>query len=361
MKDRLVGFVEALRAAGLRPGPSESIDAVRAVAVAGVERPVFRECLAATLVKEHADRLLFDDVFDRYFAVPGRERRGAKKPPPLAADEGGSGGGDGSGHIEGPRDQRLDRLHERERGRKLARHRSLRELPFRDMSALQVEESRELAEELARRFRVRWSRRLRRARRGRLDMRRTIRRSMSRGGVALELLFRKPRPGKTNLVALVDVSFSTAVAADFLLALLAPSRGFFRRVTLFAYVDTMVEFSYEGGQVVPHDRIDVNARSDFGKVLSRFLDQHGGRLDRNTVVLILGDARNNRLPPRADVLARLRQKARLVLWLNPESPERWDTGDSVMRAYARHVDMLLAAHNLATLETALNGLATRIS
>lgn len=177
----------------------------------------------------------------------------------------------------------------------------------------------------------------------------------------MELLFRKPRPGKTNLVALVDVSFSTAVAADFLLALLAPSRGFFRRVTLFAYVDTMVEFSYEGGQVVPHDRIDVNARSDFGKVLSRFLDQHGGRLDRNTVVLILGDARNNRLPPRADVLARLRQKARLVLWLNPESPERWDTGDSVMRAYARHVDMLLAAHNLATLEAALNGLATRIS
>ena len=72
MKEQLVGFVDALRQAGLTPSVSESLDAVAAVARAGIDRPVLRETLAATLVKDHADRGTFDDVFDRYFALPMR-------------------------------------------------------------------------------------------------------------------------------------------------------------------------------------------------------------------------------------------------------------------------------------------------
>jgi len=113
----------------------------------------------------------------------------------------------------------------------------------------------------------------------------------------------------------------------------------------------------EHGHVIPHDRIDLNARSDFGRVLLQVADRHASRIGRNTVLLILGDARNNRRPPRADVLARLQQQARALIWLNPERRERWDTGDSVMSTYAARCDSVINAWNARTLLAALHALA----
>lgn len=365
MKERLVGFLEELRRAGVGASVSEGLDAAAAVALAGVERSVLREALAATLVKDHADRPVFDQVFDRYFAVPARERRKGLRSQPAEQGEG-QGRGEGAGRGQGERPgeargearERRERRHgERQRepgpAQRLARRRALREMPFREMDPRQVEEVSDLVEDLGQRFRSRWARRIRRAQRGRLDMRRTIRRSMGRGGVPIELLLRRPRPGKSDLLALVDLSYSTETAARFLLALLTPARRFFRRATFFAFVDAIAEVSYENDHVVPHGPLDLNARSDFGRVLQALWQVHEPGITRNTVLLVLGDARNNRRPPRVDLLARLHREARAVVWLNPDAPERWNTGDSVIETYAREIDMLFPAHNLRTLASAL--------
>ncbi len=365
MQERLLGFIDALRQAGLTPSVSESLDAARAVAQAGIERPVLRECLAATLVKDHAERMLFDQVFDRYFAAPRRARTPGERRQAEAAGEGGGGAGVGvrrAAEREGQRgEQQRERQVQRPRGaapepraaEQLAQQRALSVRPFRDMGPRDTEALRALVEALARQFRRRCARRMRQARRGRLDMRRTIRRALSRGGVPMELLLRRPRPGKSDLVALVDLSFSTATAAQFLLALLVPARPFFRRVTLLGYVDAPVEISVEGGHVVPHAPLDLAARSDFGNVLRLFGTRFEAGLGRNTVLLVLGDARNNRRPPRADLLARLQRAVRAVVWLNPEPPARWNTGDSVMATYARYASTVLAAHDPRTLDAAL--------
>jgi len=367
MKDRLVEFIATLRDAGLRPSPAESLDAMAAVSAAGLEREVLREALASSLVKDHADRPSFDDAFDRFFAAPGR-RRGKRKQPRSSHEGVGAGpGGEGAGQGRARPDSGVRGSADRERAgeprrrqaredrasRAAARRRQLREMPFREMGPDDVEEAAELGREMSRRFRCRWSRRLRHARHGRLDMRRTIRRSMGHGGVPIELLLRRPRPGKTDLIALVDLSYSTATAAEFLLSLLAPAGHFFRRRLLFGYVDEPVEISFEQGQVIPHEALDLNARSDFGKVLQRFCGRYEPLVGRNSVLLVLGDARNNRRPPRTDLLARLRERVRAVVWLNPEIPPRWNTGDSVMATYARHTDLLLAAHDLRSLDAAL--------
>ncbi len=155
-------------------------------------------------------------------------------------------------------------------------------------------------------------------------------------------------------MALCDVSASVAVVSDLLLALLAPAAEYFRRVRTFAYVDGLCEVSFENGYVVPHETLDLYARSDFGKVLQQFWAEEGGPLlTRNTIVLILGDARNNRRPPRADLLARMRDRAKKLIWLNPEPRERWNTGDSVMSAYAPACDLVLECENLNELLSAL--------
>jgi len=370
MKEQLIGFIDALRQAGLSPSISESLDAAVAVGTAGIDRSVLRESLAATLIKDHADRAVFDAVFDRYFALPARAR-GRTAPPPTAREGEGSGrGGPGDGRGRQPeqgrsgrgdeeqREQRTDSMREAARSAdKLAQRRALLAKPFRDMDAREVESLRELVAELSRRLRVRWSRRAVRATRGKLDLRRTIRRALARGGVPIELLLRTARPGKADLLALVDLSFSTATAAEFLLGLLAPARTFFRRVTLLAYVDRPCAVSFEGGHVVPHEAFDLNARSDFGAVLSRVEERADVVLGRNTVVLILGDARNNRRPPRADILQRLHRRVRSIVWLNPDPPQRWNTGDSVIATYDRHCDALLAADSPRTLARALDALS----
>ncbi len=370
MKERIISFIGALRQAGISPSLGESLDAVAAIGCAGIERRVLRESLAATLVKDHADRATFDEVFDRHFALPVRARRKAQRHQRVPESTGAGGTGEeGAGRglqkegalgigEEKREEQRVGEQNRSSRSsRELAQRRAIASLPFRDMDPRQVEMLGDLVEELGRRFRRRCARRVKRASRGRLDMRRTIRRALSRGGVPIELLLRHPRPGKSDLVALVDLSFSTATAAAFLLALLAPARPYFRRLTLVAYVDAPAEISFERGHIVPHEPLDLNARSDFGNVLRRFSERYEVTLGRNSVLLILGDARNNRRPPRADILKRLRQRVRSVVWLNPEPAGRWNAGDSVMSTYARHVDILLAAHDAKTLVAALAELA----
>lgn len=365
MKAQLLGFFDALRQAGLAPSVGETLDAAAAVRVAGIERPVLREALAAALIKDVAERATFDDVFERYFALPpgaGRRRRPAEPREGGGSGRGGEGAGRGQPNQEGragqrPPDEPRGERAEPSRAGLLARRRALAERPFREMEPDEVEALDDLVAELGRRLRARFARRQRRASRGRVDMRRTIRRALSRGGVPIEVLLRRPRPGKSELLALVDVSYSTATAADFLLALLAPARRYFRRVTLLAYVDRPCAVSFEGGHVVPHERLDLNARSDFGNVLKLLGERWDVALGRNTVLLVLGDARNNRRPPRADLLAALHRGVRRVVWLNPEPPARWDTGDSVMRTYTRHCDAVLAASNPRTLADALGALA----
>src|SRR5580692_2516195 len=74
LRDQLVNFVASLRDAGVRISVAESIDAMNAVAAVGLERARMHEALAAALIKDEADRVTFDEAFDRFFTAPRRNR-----------------------------------------------------------------------------------------------------------------------------------------------------------------------------------------------------------------------------------------------------------------------------------------------
>jgi hypothetical protein len=391
MRDVILNFINDLRQAGLRISLSESMDAMQAMAVIGIERDFLREALAASLVKEEEDRPVFDEIFARFFAGPGRKRKG-KLEKQTGEGEGQRTKETGmrSRAQEQPTEKRKtveqssqpqkeqQKQQERrvvqeteERGEKagreaeedklqaqqktkLALRRALLEKPFKEFDARDVESAKELVEELTRRLRGRLSRRYKRGLRGRLDFRRTFRASVARGGAPIELFWRYRRPGKPDLVALCDLSGSVAVVSDFLLALIAPAAEYFRRVHTFAYVDRLCAVSFENGYVVPHETLDLYARSDFGKVLQQFWGEGGEQLlTRNTIVLVLGDARNNRRPPRPDLLARMYDRVKKLIWLNPEPRARWNTGDSVMSVYTQSCDLVVGCGNLKELLNAL--------
>ena len=115
MRARVLAFVQDLRSRGIGASVAETLDAVAAVATAGIERPVLREALAATLVKDERDRAAFDVLFDEAFPLvgapeaPGRRKR--RRAGGAPAEPGGTAAATAKGRAAGrrsldPRDAR---------------------------------------------------------------------------------------------------------------------------------------------------------------------------------------------------------------------------------------------------------------
>jgi hypothetical protein len=81
--------------------------------------------------------------------------------------------------------------------------------------------------------------------------------------------------------------------------------------------------------------------------------RHADVLGRGTLLLVLGDARNNRRPPRADLLRAVGERVQRIVWLVPEPRARWDTGDSVLALYAPHCAAVLECTDLGALVRAV--------
>ncbi|HTJ09143.1 MAG TPA: VWA domain-containing protein, partial [Candidatus Binataceae bacterium] len=231
--------------------------------------------------------------------------------------------------------------------------RDARRTPFAVYTDLEYEAARDALGPLARRFRLRLGRRLHAAPRGRVDFRRTIRASLQHGGAMAELRWRARRPRHADLLVLADVSGSVRYCSALMLELVAGAYAHFRRVRSFVFIDRLAEAEFAGGHVATDPALDLYARSDFGRVLGELWERRAELLSRATLMLILGDGRNNRRPARADRLRDLRRLCRAAIWLTPEATPRWGTGDSAIYQYEREVDALHRCADLAELERSL--------
>jgi uncharacterized protein with von Willebrand factor type A (vWA) domain len=212
--------------------------------------------------------------------------------------------------------------------------------------------TRKLAARLARR---------RRKRAGRLDFRRTMRKSLATGGVPADPQFRHPRPHRPEVWLLCDISGSMATFSRFTLQFTHAMSTHFSKLRSFAFVDTIDEVTDFFGPGVDFgsalQRITTEAEvvwldghSDYGNSLETFFNRYGKQLNPRTTVIITGDARNNYRPPRAGALGDIARAARAVVWLNPEPTAYWDTGDSAMSHYANYCSSVHEVRTLRQLE-----------
>ncbi len=224
---------------------------------------------------------------------------------------------------------------------------------------------RELAQRLAGAERTRRAR----ARRGRIDPHRTLRRMLRTGGVPFSPARRRRRRDRAKLVLLCDVSDSVRAIATFLLEFVYGAHDLFARTRSFVFVsdigETTALFEEQpaekaiaaayGGAVVP-----VTDNSNYGRAFRRFLDEWGDSLDRRVTVVVLGDGRSNFHDPGEDALAEIRRRVRNVLWLCPEPRAQWASGDSAMARYEAHASEVLEVRTVEDLERAARRLlATR--
>lgn len=213
---------------------------------------------------------------------------------------------------------------------------------------------------LARKLATRLTLKRRRASKGTLDMRKTVRASLSSGGVPFDLRHRHHPPHKPELYLLCDISDSVARFARFSLMLVHALSSQFQRVRSFAFVDTLDEVTHLFDQadfVTAVEKMASEARvvafdghSNYGSSLKVFEEACARDISSKSTILVLGDARNNFRASRADVLKRLQKSARHVYWLNPEAIDNWDSGDSAASEYAAVVDQMAEVRSLKQLE-----------
>ena len=372
---RLAGFVRSLRDSGFKVGLAETRDASRLMCSRMIQRPgnlktAFRSLFCGRL----SDWQRFDDIFDAYWIgkgiksgvkVTGTSTRKGMKTIRELIDASGNRQETIAGDVErlpGEEDEATDDAPSgRREGASIAEN--LGKVDFRHLTDPEaVQQAHELAERLARAMRIRLTRRDRQKRKGRkLDLRRTIRRSIAHGGIPIDLVRKGPREKQLRLVILLDASGSmnnyTGVFTRFVHGLLDS----FREAEAFLFHTRLVHVSSalserDAGRAL--DRMGLMAQgigggTKIGAALADFNRWHAARVVHSrTCVLILSDGYDTGTPEAlGDEMARLRRRCRRIVWLNPLLGwQGYEPTAGGMAAALPHVDFFAPAHNLASLE-----------
>ena len=372
--DTHIGFVEALRSAGLSVSLAEGLDAIAALErVSWHDRETVRAAYAATLVKRQPQRVTFDAVFDIYYPrlIGGGVAGDAAEVQPSGPLDTGPELARfrealAEGLVEGVARRWIAEEKGPERVVDVTVRPTIARLDFTAARRSDLEEMRREIYPLARRLAARLTKEQHARRRGPLDVRRTVRASIATGGVPLTTHHRPRRPHRTDLVVLCDVSGSVANFAQFTLMLVFALREAFSGVRAFTFVDDVVEVSETfrpGADVVEVmeslaasiSQAALWGRTNYGQALTRFADEHADAIGPRSSLLVLGDGRSNYSDLALPVLADLAGRARHAWWLNPEHPRHWGTGDSAADQYGQVVPMV-ECRNLAQLGEFVHGI-----
>jgi uncharacterized protein len=254
------------------------------------------------------------------------------------------------------------------KSREESRMNQLADKSFYYLSDEELAKMREAVTRLAQRLKNIIAVRRKRMKKGRFDIKRTLRANLVNGGVPFKLRFEKRKREKPQILILCDVSDSVRNASRFMLQFVYSLQDLYSRVRSFVFVSDV-------GEVTEHfrtndvkealdvalkgDIINVYAHSDFGRAFRNFVTDHLGAVNKRTTVIILGDARNNYNLPHDWCLRDIKQRARRIIWLNPESRNTWGFGDSEMERYATHCDLVEECRNLNQLYRVIDQLVPR--
>ena len=239
------------------------------------------------------------------------------------------------------------------------RNEILRNAPLARIEPRQIEQMRALIRQIARRLRERYSKPRKRQRRGHLDVRRTLRRNAAWGSVPFLTAWKRRHRDRPKIVALCDVSGSVARVSDFFLLLIHSLHEVVSDVRSFAFSGHLIEVSdILEAKSAEEAMSDIMGKvgfgsSDYGNSLADFERGWMSTVTPQTTVIMLGDARSNNLDPGADILRRVSERAKRVVWLNPESRLTWGFGDSEMPRYATFCNVVRQCATAQQLERAV--------
>jgi uncharacterized protein with von Willebrand factor type A (vWA) domain len=240
------------------------------------------------------------------------------------------------------------------------RNEILRNAPLARIEPQRIEEMRALIRRIARRLRERYAKPRKRQRRGHLDVRRTLRRNAAWGSVPFLTAWKRKHRERPKVIALCDVSGSVARVSDFFLLLIHSLHEVVSDVRSFAFSGHLIEVSEVLETKSAEEAMqDIMSRvgfgsSDYGTSFADFERRWMESVTPQTTVIVLGDARSNNLDPGADILRRISERAKRLVWLNPEGRMTWGFGDSEMPRYATFCNVVRQCATAQQLERAIS-------
>ncbi|QCX00504.1 VWA domain-containing protein [Aggregatimonas sangjinii] len=360
-KERLIDFTMYCRERQFVLGPQETHDAFE-VAARGwaLDRKLFQYSLKSIYCKrkEHADR--FDEMFDRFWSRYYEEKLEQRKKQikQLKKEKETATVIFLGTEFKVPKKQ----VKEEEAKEMVGANESIR-LRMTDFSKVNVtdkEKLEELAEELFHQMSMRFKRRLENANKGSIDIRNTIRHGIAKGGLLLDLSYKRKRKEKRKVVFILDVSGSMDTYSYYLLRYVMVLKKYFKSLEFFT-------FSTELTHVTPMLRqnneqeilrqIGKNVHSwssgtKIGESLSEFLSVYGSKfLSQKHIVVILSDGlETGNVTVLKEAVRTIRRKCKTLVWLNPlKGMKGYQPVQKGIVNVMPHLDAFESAHNLDSL------------
>jgi uncharacterized protein len=356
-----VAFCRFLRQKGFALSAEEEANALQALEwIDSENRDMFRAALRAVLCRNRSNLEAFDGLFEQYWRALAKavDSKIVRQERPAAQP--------------GPRRDAFKALkswlngHRETEEEKTAYYGLAENLAQRDFSAVPDEELDELMRALralSRRLAVQLGRRRHATpQHRRLDLRRTLRANLRRGGELLDIAWSKPKRNRAKLVVLCDVSQSMELYTAFLLQFLYAFQQVFNRVETFTFSTDLQRITPmlrernfdEALQSLASRARGWSGGTKIGHALDTFVQEHARRLlDRRTTVLILSDGLDvGDTGLLSDSLAAIRARCRRIIWLNPLAGYPDYRPDAAgMQAAWPHIDVFGAGHSLEALRT----------
>jgi hypothetical protein len=238
---------------------------------------------------------------------------------------------------------------------------NLSTLEERDLIRIQV-----IVQKMVKRLKDRYSRRPKVARRGQLDLKKTIRKNIAYGGIPFDPAWKSKKIDRPEVIVLCDVSRSVSNVVRFLLLILYSLNEVISKIRSFAFCTNLVEVSSYFEKYAVHEAISkilsgdglpiVLRKTDYGRSFTDFREQYSDCLSKRTTVVILGDARSNFGEPHTEILRFISERCKRLIWLNPEAPLRWGSGDSEMKKYIPYCALARECSTLYHLELVVGSL-----
>ena len=363
LSQNIIQFCRFARENGLSGGVKETLMALEAVDAVGLEnREIFKFALRASLCSSKEEWELFDLLFEQFwmsFEQGPNESRSRRKPEPLASERAAP-----AGALSQLFASESDKQAESEDGRMVtgaSAHERLRKTDFSQMPQADLAALEQISLRLLRQMSSRLSRRLKRSEmRGPVDIRRTIRRNISRGDDLIRLSYRTKKPRPNKLVILLDVSGSMNAYSLFLVRFAYSLQKHFRDVETFLFSTQLVRVTpalrartlKDVWQALTEQAAGWAGGTRIGESLAAFNQFHGRRLlSRDTLLLILSDGWETGEPDMlASELRAMKRRVRRLIWLNPLlGMEGYQPVTRGMSAALPYIDVFAPAHNLESL------------
>jgi uncharacterized protein len=359
--ETIVEFCRYAREQGLSASVQETLAALEATVVLGVNNTdELKYGLRSTLCSSKDDWDLFEECFQTFWggasALPKRKAhsrkeltsrtKGREATSLMATGPGDNVSSEKDGSMAVTGASTRDRLTKAD----------FSTLPQSDMEMLEQISLRllkQMSHRLARRRRIgAW--------RGQVDLRRTIRRNISRGGEPISLRYRERKPRPHWLVTLLDISGSMSPYSLFLVKFLYALQKYFRQVDTFLFSTGLVEITHlfrtrrfqDALEALSQKPAGWSGGTSIGGSLREFNQVHRRKLrSSDTLLIILSDGWDTGEPGiLATELGAVKRRIRRLIWLNPLlGLKDYQPLTAGMSAALPHIDVFAPAHNLESL------------